>query len=255
MRIGYESGRQRVFGVLLIHGLSGTPEEVRPAAEALQDRFRVLCPWLAGHGTSPYDLARTPWTAWWESAREAYAFLSRRVRKIAVVGLSLGALLALRLAARFSVCGVAAFGAPLWIRDPRFAGIALFRFFQRRTRELCGGVRREGVFHLTYPWVSTDTLYELKKLQGIVRKELTDIRAPVFLGHGALDAKVPAFNVRRLSRKVTHAAFQRVQLYPSSDHVVTLDVDAGLLKNDLKDFLRLVFHEGKREPSRRGKKP
>ena len=44
---------------LLLHGLTGSPAELRPVGEALaQAGFRAVGPLLPGHGTSPEDLGK-----------------------------------------------------------------------------------------------------------------------------------------------------------------------------------------------------
>src|SRR5438552_16548749 len=44
---------------LLLHGLTGSPAEVRPVGEALAKAgFRAVGPLLPGHGTTPRDLMR-----------------------------------------------------------------------------------------------------------------------------------------------------------------------------------------------------
>lgn len=238
MRVGFEIG-SGTAGVLLLHGLTGTPEEVRPLGEALGRRgFRCLGPWLAGHGSSPRLLGRTSWRDWEASAREAYGRLWRQCRTVALVGLSMGGLLALRLAVRVPTSALAVFGVPVWIRDPRFAGLAFFRFLQRRVRDLGGGVRDpRAPYHLTYPWVSSDSLYEMKKLQGRVREALSEVRVPVLVGHGARDTLVPPKNGPCLHRALTQAPVRRLRRYPRSDHVVTLDYDRKRVVQDVVDFL------------------
>lgn len=47
--------------VLCVHGLTGTPYEVRPPAELLaRHGFACLGPLLPGHGQTPQALARIP---------------------------------------------------------------------------------------------------------------------------------------------------------------------------------------------------
>ena len=49
-------------GVLCLHGITGTPFEVRPLAEALGRRgCTVMAPMLAGHGGTLRDLAGSGW--------------------------------------------------------------------------------------------------------------------------------------------------------------------------------------------------
>src|SRR3954467_4041821 len=85
---------------LLLHGLTGSPAEVRPVGEALaQAGFRVLGPMLPGHGTSPEDLYTVTREQMIHAAESALASLNG-ARRIFVGGLSMGALLTLHLAAK-----------------------------------------------------------------------------------------------------------------------------------------------------------
>ena len=88
-------------GVLCLHGITGTPFEIRPLAEALGRRgCTVLAPMLAGHGGTLGDLAASGWPDWLASAEAALDSLQARVGggPVAICGFSMGGLLALRLA-------------------------------------------------------------------------------------------------------------------------------------------------------------
>lgn len=88
------------LGLLLIHGLGGTPVEMKPLARKARDAGAdVLCCHLAGHCGTAADLAGTPWQDWYASVEEALGRLERDCDRIIVGGLSMGALLAARLAA------------------------------------------------------------------------------------------------------------------------------------------------------------
>jgi carboxylesterase len=96
-------------GALLIHGFSGAPTEMRPLGEYLAENgYTVSGPLLPGHGTTVDDLAGRKWPEWAAAVKEAYRELagpaeglggSGRCGRVFVVGLSLGTLLALDLAA------------------------------------------------------------------------------------------------------------------------------------------------------------
>lgn len=61
------------IGALLVHGFTATTAEVRPFARFLHARgFTVAGPLMPGHGTTPYALNHTPWTAWVQAAEEVY---------------------------------------------------------------------------------------------------------------------------------------------------------------------------------------
>jgi carboxylesterase len=87
-------------GFLLIHGLGGTPAEMRFVARGIaQAGYTVHCPQLAGHCGSYEDLRLTTWTEWYAGVLTAYENLKAECDTVIVGGLSAGAILALRLAA------------------------------------------------------------------------------------------------------------------------------------------------------------
>jgi carboxylesterase len=85
-------------GVLLIHGLGGTPVELRFIAQALgRAGHTVNCCQLAGHCGTPEELRRSTWREWYASVEAAHDKLAETCDVILVGGLSMGAILALRL--------------------------------------------------------------------------------------------------------------------------------------------------------------
>lgn len=86
-------------GVLLIHGLTGTPAEMRHFGRRLARKgLTVACPQLAGHCDSVATLKASTWEDWYESVDQAFEALARECRHVYVAGLSMGALLGLLLA-------------------------------------------------------------------------------------------------------------------------------------------------------------
>ena len=105
-------------GVLLIHGLCGSPTEMRFVANGLaREGYTVLCPELAGHGGSADDLKASTWQDWLASAEAGLDQLSKTCDKVIVGGLSTGALLALMLAAKHpgKVSGLALYSPTIWL--------------------------------------------------------------------------------------------------------------------------------------------
>ena len=85
--------------VLLIHGLTGTPAEMRFVGNGLNRAgFTVLGMQLAGHCGDEADLLATGWRDWYASVVDAAARLRDEVDHLFVAGLSMGAVLALKLA-------------------------------------------------------------------------------------------------------------------------------------------------------------
>ena len=104
-------------GFLLIHGLGGTPLELKFVAKGLaRHGFTVHCPQLAGHCGDESDLLATDWRDWYASVEVGLDTLRRRCDTVIAGGLSMGAVLALHLAAKRQdeVHGLALYAPTLW---------------------------------------------------------------------------------------------------------------------------------------------
>lgn len=226
------------LGALVVHGLTGTPHEVRSLAVALADRgFAVRVPALAGHA----DLAAlegSRWREWYASVEAAWTELRRGGRRRTMIaGFSLGGLLALRLAALrpTEVVAIATFGVPLSLPPWQRRAIAALA----RLRGLAGIGRWIGVLDkhgpdvrvlreleaspslTAFPWPS---LAELVALQDEVGELLPHVRAPLLVVHGRLDHTAPVANAERIAQRTGSVRVQRLIL-PRSFHQVGLDVD------------------------------
>lgn len=94
------SGPRQGCGVLLVHGFLASPAEMRPLADVLVGQgYTVFAPRLAGHGTSPADLAGKTRQQWLESVQTGYDILRQFCDEIVMVGFSTGGLLSLHHAA------------------------------------------------------------------------------------------------------------------------------------------------------------
>lgn len=92
--------RRGKVGILLIHGLTGTPNELKHFAKQLAKKnFSVACPQLAGHCSSIAALKATHWRDWYNSVLLAFERMRSEYDEVYVGGLSIGALLALMVAA------------------------------------------------------------------------------------------------------------------------------------------------------------
>src|SRR6266851_7516929 len=86
--------------VLLVHGLTGTPYEMRSLGEQLAARgARVHGVRLSGHAEAPESLGQVCYENWYESVVQGFEELRQYGEPNVVVGLSMGAGLAARLAA------------------------------------------------------------------------------------------------------------------------------------------------------------
>jgi carboxylesterase len=93
--------RKGSVGVLLVHGLTGTPTEMKQFGKVIARKgFTVACPELAGHCATIEALSATKWHDWYLSIEAAFDALKAECDHVFVAGLSMGALIALLLAAK-----------------------------------------------------------------------------------------------------------------------------------------------------------
>jgi len=88
--------------VLLLHGLTGAPAEMKAVGRTLHRKgFGLYAPLLAGHGGTESDLLKTDWRDWVASARAAYLDLAQEVDEVYVAGICAGGAIGLELCAEF----------------------------------------------------------------------------------------------------------------------------------------------------------
>src|SRR6516165_886662 len=105
-------------GFLLIHGLGGTPVEMRYIAQGLaRAGHTVHVPQLAGHCGNVDDLTNTGWIDWYDTVEEEHRLLREKCDKVIAGGLSMGAILALHHAAQHpqDVSALALYAPSLWL--------------------------------------------------------------------------------------------------------------------------------------------
>jgi carboxylesterase len=104
---------------LLIHGFPGSPAEIRPLAQAIHDAgWTARGMLLPGFGAQIETLPERTIREWLDAVREEYFTLRQRHETVALVGYSMGAALAITLAAQVDPKPEAlVLLAPFWTLD------------------------------------------------------------------------------------------------------------------------------------------
>jgi carboxylesterase len=237
-----------------VHGFTATPEEMRPLGEALAARgFPVLAVRLAGHATDVADLARTRWRDWFASVEEGHARLRQAHRRVAALGMSMGALLALHLAAArpAEVAALVCCGTPLRLRDPRLRWLPVAARIPWAARRWALIPKDDGpdiadpvarAASRSYRAMPLPALVELLRLQAVVRRETRRVTQPALLLHGRLDRSVPLDNLERLRRALGSRRVE-TRVLERSGHVVTVDHDRDEVARLAAGFLARVEAE------------
>lgn len=251
-------------GILLIHGLCGSPTEMRFVANRLTSQgYRVHCPVLAGHGGSIDDLRPTTWRDWLASARAGLDELSKDCDHIIAGGLSTGALLALMLAHEHpeKIQGLALFSTPLWLNghkvpwqmrlarrflafrsiakhfdfpSPQEYGIkdARIRSFIQNALKVPGAApalaKTPGVAALERRWLATKVLAALNQ-----------IRQPTLIIHPREDCLADLNNAFHLQKNL--AGPVDLVVLEDSYHLVTVDRQRHVVADETARFAGRIF--------------
>jgi carboxylesterase len=234
-------------GVVCVHGLTGTPYEVRYLGEQLaRAGFAVSAPLLPGHGTSVDELSRARWTDWSDCVERAFDAMRATHERVAVVGQSLGGLLALELASRRrDVVAVASLAAPVWLGR---LGNVVARWAERGKLDRIGAlpklrgsdvrdrrVRAENPCYRAFP---VRAIAELAAGMRAVDAALPNIAAPVLVVHGEHDHTAPVACARYIAER-THGA---LHVLPRSYHLIAADVERDAVAALVVDHLRRNCH-------------
>lgn len=236
-------------GCLLIHGFTGTAHEMRFLGEHLHaEGFTVRGVLLPGHATLGYDLYQARAWDWYAAAVNGLEDLGRCCDTTVAVGLSMGAVLALRLAAERadSVSRVAALGTALVVSDSRLQSAApLLRLasmfvplpYAVRPKESCDIADDEARrIHPLFP-MPLRGMAELALLQRQVRPLLPRITQPALVLHGSLDKVCPLENVEILRREL---GSQQVlsRIFEHSAHILPVDREKEEVAAEVTRFAR-----------------
>lgn len=231
-------------GCLLVHGFSGSPPEMRPMGESLAAQgLTVLGVRLAGHGTSPEDMARTTWHNWVASAEEGLSKLQGRCSRVFAAGLSMGGLIVLHLAAHHPLAGVVTMSTPAYIADRRFRFLPLILPFVRwitpgMESDLTDPEAENRYF--AYKRLPTRCVVSFGHLLRLVRRELPRIRIPVLVMQGRCDRTIPADSARIIFDGLGTADKELVW-FENSGHCMTVDSEREAVWGRVYEF---IAHHG-----------
>ncbi len=229
-------------GALVLHGFTGTPQSMRGLAEALAARgFAVELPLLPGHGTSVDDLASTTFAEWLQAVSHAYETLAARCERVVVAGLSMGATLAARLAARQAeVAGLIVINGAFAPFDPsvRDGLAALVAQDVTRIPGLGNDVADPSQTELAYSEVPAAQLLSLFDALDTIEADLARIRCPSLVITSDQDHVVPPTSSDFFAEHVA-GPVERMRLVRSF-HVATLDYERAELETRAVDFAARV---------------
>lgn len=234
-------------GCLLIHGFTATPKEMRLLGEDLAAHgYTVLAPRLFGHATHPDDLARARGRDWLAGAADGYALLAGSVRRIFLIGMSLGGALALLLSRQVRCAGLVLLSTPFalpsdrrlrWLRPVLRPLSLVWRHAPKGPPQWFDP--EAGRVHLTYPVRPLRAVAELDSLLAEMRRELPHVQAPTLLVHSRDDGFVPPDHVTSIHGALG-SSWKELHWIAGSSHGITQDAKRQEVFAAVGDFLGRV---------------
>lgn len=227
-------------GVLLIHGFTGSPPEMRLIGEYLHQRgFTVSGPCLPGHASRLDDLNRCRWQDWADHVESALADLQSRCRPVFVGGLSMGALLTLYLSARHpDVAGAVVYSPATLVADRRSVLAPVLKYLLRQVPkgedDLHDPEARSRIW--SYDAWPGAGVHELMKLTRQVRRLLPQVVCPLLVVYSTADQTIHPNSAPFTYERVGSRDKELVTLHHSG-HVLTVDGEWEAVAEKTHQFL------------------
>ena len=253
--------------IILVHGLTGTPNEMRYLAFALNKQgYRVLCPRLANHGEPLYVLKHTTWEELYRPLRAVFLQELESGNKVYVGGLSMSALFVLLLAEEFQeklaggIClaptlffdgwnvpwynrllPLAAYtplkyclyfkeSPPYGIKNERIRAMVHRHYSQARLDDI------DQIAKYGYAFFPVSLFHQLQRLTRTVIPLLSRINAPLLLIHPQEDDTASVKNSELIYGRIS-SPVKKLVILTDSYHVVTADQEREKVGQVMMEFL------------------
>ncbi len=255
------------IAVLLVHGLTGTPAEMKHYGKVITRKgLSVVCPVLAGHCASIKTLNATAWQEWVRSIEVVFMEMRKHYGKVYISGLSMGALIALLIAAKHkeAVAGVILlsvtffydgwnmpkfkekFLLPIVLHTPlkhfmHWEETAPYGIKCERTRAVVAAILEnkdsQTSEKIGYFKTPATVILQSKKLIKATRRCLPGVISPVLIVHSTEDDMASLENAYLVEKQI---GSKHIETYYIDDtyHVLTLDKRKDDIANRTADFCK-----------------
>tara|TARA_B100001750_G_C15497090_1_gene594883 strand:+ start:1339 stop:2106 length:768 start_codon:yes stop_codon:yes gene_type:complete len=189
----YSINENGKYGIYIIHGFSSTTYEAKELINFLsKKKYYIKADNLPGHGTTSEDCNLTTYQEWISHVERGVAEMVSRCNNVFVIGSSMGAVLALHLAALFPLKGIVCGSTHILFKKNFKINYLLpifFRFISdipKKTQFDLHTHKNNPQYYgyLEYPIVA---LNEMRRLINVVKKELSNVQCPTLIIHSLND--------------------------------------------------------------------
>ncbi|MFH0969739.1 MAG: alpha/beta fold hydrolase [Patescibacteria group bacterium] len=230
-------------GVLLIHGWTTTPYEIRRLGKYLNENgYTVSAPLLRGHGTVPRDLENVRWEDWLQDVEKAYYELKSSCNKIYVGGTSIGSCLAVMMDKDHpETAGLLLLAAPHKIRFEKIAFplIKILKKIKNYNKKLYpptfGGTNTVTRL-ISYQSYSMTSALEAVKLIKESRKYIPTITKPCFIIQSLSDHIITKKSAQEIYASIK-SKVKKIKYIKRAYHTFISDIKNENVFEEILDFL------------------
>lgn len=231
--------------VLLLHGLGGTPIEMKELAYYLADRnISVFVPLMPNQGMDYDSIGKLDMEGAYLAALSYYDILKKHYSNVYVGGLSSGGLLSLKIAENENVSGVLSYASPIvygfnFFGDSTKGMFKVIGFLTPNVRRIEWGLsRNESIADAlpSFDRMPVKTLLEDEYLTDEVKANLNKISSPILILQSVFDNRAAPGSANYIYDNVNSKQKGIVWL-SNSGHVITMDFDKQRVFNESADFI------------------
>jgi carboxylesterase len=224
-------------GVLLIHGFTGSPSEMRYMGDYLKDKgFSVRGVLLEGHGTSIEDMRKTNHRDWIKSAELGYGELAEQCDEIFVVGFSMGGAIALHLAQKYDISGIVSLSTPIKILSRQYYIAAIVKYLRLKISKQQRIVKKKDPFIISYDKTPIKCIVSLMQLINLVKTDLHKIEKPILIMQSYGDGTVHPSSANFIYKRIGSTDKSIIFLHRSG-HVITCDCEKEQVFEEVNSFI------------------
>ncbi|MBN2056858.1 alpha/beta fold hydrolase [bacterium] len=227
-------------GALVLHGFTSSRRTVDGLAPYLRrNGIPFIMPILRGHGGTPADLEGVTHRDWYADAENAYLELGKQVKRVVVVGLSMGGLVALELgmkhpettAAVVTVAAALRFKNPLSGLTPLLSKVVTFWPSPESFNDK--SLKKHSRNYRKFP---TKAFASLLEYAGHIEADLPTLKTPLLILQSRKDQVVAPISAQVIHDSVASTVKQLVW-FEKSGHEMMQDLEAGRVFETIEAYI------------------
>lgn len=228
------------IAVLVIHGYLASAQQMIYINEMLKkENINVFCPNLAGHGTKVEDLEGITYDIWVEQIKNLYIDLRKKYDKVYIIGLSLGAQIALKIAELYdNINGIVIINVNIDYSGTSLPYAEKFKKLIKYVPNPYDTIKdKKTIGKFSYKKVPVKTSLELLYLSNDIRKDINKITVPILIFKSIQDHYIEKSSIENLFKQVS-SKNKKLVFLNNSYHDAVLDYDKDIILKDILAFIK-----------------